>query len=235
MSEAEDGKTSTIVYQHESKQSEDHRDAKNSGDKLIGVWFSSELTLDAVDFKSQKFIITGWINCIWEWDKSIDKKALETLIANKVDIEPKFKKPELYKVVRDYLPIPPWAPFDPASTKKLVHVSPPSFAYDESNNLAHTQYHIYAEILERFELYQFPFDYQFLNMKIKLKKSRYYILPFDKPSNACQKMFEVRTWYKDPLTISLRYPHVHYFLVSDGFLNVYIFVSEIKIQREITR
>eukprot|EP01083_Nonionella_stella_P233103 821666_1 len=154
----------------------------NSFNDQTPCWLSAELRVNDFSIKHQSFTITGWINVCWIWRKvpktlanweggEIEDESLKT--SKMIFYETEEAHDPIIKIVdlRDsdityYLPINAKKIFFQPSLQDIQHIDPPCLYYNKKTQLTRTQYYIHASLLEHLELFFFPFDRQFLNVKL---------------------------------------------------------------------
>jgi len=159
---------------------------------LIPAWLSAELRLDDHSIKDQTFVISGWINVSWIWRNA--PSELRTFQQDKNgEIGPSHmimytdsKGHQVVKVnnllkssLSYYLPIDATKVFYQPSLLDVKHIDDPVLYYNKETCLAHTQFYVSAQLLEQLELFLFPFDKQFLNIKLRWNTDYYRILDYD--------------------------------------------------------
>ena len=82
-----------------------------------------------------------------------------------------------------YLPIDGSRIFFRPSLQNIHHIEEPCLYYNAKTKLTHTQFYIRACLLENLELFMFPFDRQFLNIKLRWNIDYYRILHFEDEKN----------------------------------------------------
>merc|ERR1719242_1724854 len=226
---------SEIIYQDSERSPKNPayvEECKREEDKTK-AWMSAELRLDHFSVKQQTFTITGWVNVSWKWEdehcpdgvrefqgydsQSQDRgRSLMIMYQNS-------EKEDVVKVVNllesdlsYYLPIDATKVFYQPSLIRVRHIDNPCLYYNKKTQLANTQYYLSAELSEQLELRLFPFDKQFLNIKLRWNTEYYRILEYhtderDIPINANwwgsteEKMQRSKELYwKHPLKVSLQ-------------------------------
>eukprot|EP01084_Bolivina_argentea_P293577 504935_1 len=89
---------------------------------------------------------------VWAYNHKIEMRILDLREADKIAY---------------YLPVDARRVFYQPSVKSVEHRDPPYLIFNTDTRIARTEYHIYAVLSERLELYWFPFDKQFLNIKLR--------------------------------------------------------------------
>ena len=74
------------------------------------------------------------------------------------------------------LPIDSTKIFNLPSIKEVHHLSPPVLYYRPKGNQCLISYYICATLFEQLELFCFPYDYQFLNIKIRWNYEKYHAI-----------------------------------------------------------
>ena len=198
-----------------------------------GCWLSLELRLDDFSIKNQAFTITGWINVFWIWNSAPNTlntfsgdDSVNNSIENKQSqmiIYKNSKGQEIVKIldlresdISYYLPIDARKIFYQPSLQSIKHIDAPCLYFNKSSKLAHTQFYINVCLLEHLELFMFPFDRQFLNVKLRWNVDYYRILDFEQEKNiptdedwwgksgerSCDRSVEL--YHDQPLKIALK-------------------------------
>eukprot|EP01084_Bolivina_argentea_P247060 413365_1 len=151
------------------------------------AWLSCDIRIDAICNKEQCFTISGWINVIWCEPKYSDLYQMimdcYTNEANSKNIwyfENKLNMRILDLREADkisyYLPIDARKIFEQTSVQQVEYMEPPHMIFDKYTRMIRTEYHIKATLSEHFELFSFPYDKQFLNIKLRWNTDFYHIL-----------------------------------------------------------
>ena len=85
-----------------------------------------------------------------------------------------------YSDLTYYLPIDAKRIFYQPSQAEIQHIDTPALYYNKRTKLVHTQYYINVGLLEHLELFLFPYDRQFLNMKIRWNVDFYRLISYKK-------------------------------------------------------
>eukprot|EP01084_Bolivina_argentea_P192982 331171_1 len=172
--------------------------------KLVKCLLNVEWELEDCS-KHQSFTINGWVDIYWKWDQNATgmhgilkgfPQTVDTKIKQDYQLYDSWNEENNF-LIRDirktrlgyYLPIDPNRIFTITSIKSVKHITPPIFDYNKKTEIAHVNYHIHAELNEYFELNEFPFDKQFLNVKLRWNCLHYHIINFGNNNN---------TFFKDP-------------------------------------
>ena len=198
--------TTTKLNPREDKTKPEEYERKESKytpesvDDKTKAWLSCELRLDDFSIKKQAFMITGWINVFWIWSKAPNtlntwngEDTMDNSLENKTSKMIMYQNGEGHEIVKIldlrlsdlsyYLPIDARKIFFQPSLQFIKHIDAPCLYYDRNTKLAHTQYYINASLLESLELFMFPFDRQFLNIKLRWNVDYYRILDFETEMN----------------------------------------------------
>ena len=157
----------------------------------IPCWLNCDLRLDEINNKGQYFVISGWINVKWREpqhtdlyqllincydlkETDLDRKNVWHFGGNKI----KMRVSDLREAdkISYYLPIDPRSIFEQTSVKDVVHRGAPHLVFDRFTGMASTEFNVQATLQEHFELFVFPFDKQFLNIKLRWNLDFYKIL-----------------------------------------------------------
>ena len=124
------------------------------------VWVSVSLCLEKILLVEQQFRVTGWLNFYW----------LDPLLPSKQSVEPGFS------IMDDgeNIPINLNALFDNASEYEIV--GEPAYRYNENTSAVSLSIRFKALLLEILELEKFPFDRQFLTIRICVRTKEFRIL-----------------------------------------------------------
>ena len=124
------------------------------------VWVSVSLCLEKILLVEQQFRVTGWLNFYW----------LDPLLPSKQSVEPGFS------IMDDgeNIPINLNALFDNASEYEIV--GEPTYRYNENTSAVSLSIRFKALLLEILELEKFPFDRQFLTIRICVRTKEFRIL-----------------------------------------------------------
>eukprot|EP01084_Bolivina_argentea_P310370 537055_1 len=77
-----------------------------------------------------------------------------------------------------YLPLDANKIFYQPSLIKITHIEAPKLTYNQFTKMAHSEYYVKAELNEHLELFYFPFDSQFLNVKLRFNVDYFCILDY---------------------------------------------------------
>eukprot|EP01084_Bolivina_argentea_P021573 40087_1 len=139
--------------------------------KVRKAWLATEIHLTSINLRDQTFDIRAWINVFWK-----DNTLLEYLLEHKKE---EFHGAEKYvnhrqfeRICNNYsLPIKPHNPFlnmversDEVNSRVWL---------DPANKCFHLTFCVTCTLSERFELNEFPFDAQFLNIKVPYTVNKY--------------------------------------------------------------
>eukprot|EP01084_Bolivina_argentea_P198165 339415_1 len=157
-------------------------------------WLSVDLRLDSYSVKEELFTITGWINVHWKWTNAPPNLATKLMAMNYVDDDAKEQKYKIYEndsgqhiveisdlrksEITSLLPINANKVFYQPSLDSIDHIDPPYLHYNKQTKIFHTQYYVRASLLEDLELLTFPFDRQFLNLKLRFKFDYFRLLDY---------------------------------------------------------
>ena len=152
------------------------------------IFLTFDLRLDNINIKEQTFVINGWIHVYWEWMPLMKDEfnQLDTLRDFNYNIIHDLENNGLLRDAIEFLPIHPLKIFRESSIVNVEHIHSPQFQYyqevptrnfiNPSNakffkNVAHTIYHIRGELVQKLNLFSWPFDYEILNV-ILLKNEK---------------------------------------------------------------
>eukprot|EP01084_Bolivina_argentea_P004828 9143_1 len=185
----------------ESELMNQNKDKKNRPE----CWLSTELRLDSYSVKEELFTITGWINVHWKWTDNVPELAEDLMKMNYVDAE---AKNETYKIKMDengpkmveisdlreseitaLLPIDATKIFNLQSLDSIEHIDPPFLEYNKQSEVFHTQYYVKASLNEDLELFAFPFDRQFINVKLRFQFKNFHLLDYKYKDRARKQFF----------------------------------------------
>merc|ERR1719242_592422 len=200
---------SEIIYQDSERSPKNPayvEECKREEDKTK-AWMSAELRLDHFSVKQQTFTITGWVNVSWKWEDEHCPDGVRDFQGYDSQSQDNGRSPMImYKNNRDeevvkvvnllesdlsyYLPIDATKVFYQPSVLNVKHVDNPCLYYNKKTKLANTQFYLSAELSEQLELWMFPFDRQFLNIKLRWNTDYYSMLEYhtnqkDIPINEC--------------------------------------------------
>eukprot|EP01084_Bolivina_argentea_P009056 16965_1 len=172
------------------------------------VWLSCDLRLCDFSIKNESFTITGWIDAFWKWSKAPKKLQTFKRMDSFENIDINNDKDEMkenhgsgeaklmYTYTNDeghcivhiadltqsslsyYLPIDANKIFYQPSLLKITHIEAPKLTYNQFTKIAHSEYYVKAELNEHLELFYFPFDSQFLNVKLRFNVDYFCILDY---------------------------------------------------------
>mmetsp|Transcript_31274 Transcript_31274/g.50273 ORF Transcript_31274/g.50273 Transcript_31274/m.50273 type:complete len:460 (+) Transcript_31274:278-1657(+) len=241
MAQTTEEKTQTGVElnEPEAAQKDEEEEAKTlaAAKAKTPTWLSYELRLDDFSIKNQAFTVTGWISTFWKWTRAPESlktfngdfdihgndKNKEHQHVSEMIIYQNSLKHEIVKIVdlrrsdiSYYLPIDARRIFYQPSLNKVEHIDAPCLYYDKQTELAWTQYYVTASLLEHLELFMFPFDRQFLNIKLRFNVDYYRILDYelekeipleqnwwgDRGERSCERNLE--SFHSKPLKVSLK-------------------------------
>eukprot|EP01083_Nonionella_stella_P074650 202570_1 len=163
------------------------------------AWLSCDLRLDDIKIKEQNFTISGWINVIWKepkhsplynalkecYDASKESKFpdvwAQTVWHYRVRKKPKMRVLDLRKMpkITYFLPIDACRIFDQLSQQWVKYKDPPYLVFDGETGVVRTEYHISAQLSQHLALGWFPFDKQFLSIKLRWNVDYYKILHWE--------------------------------------------------------
>eukprot|EP01084_Bolivina_argentea_P059738 109135_1 len=127
-------------------------------------WLSSVIQLNAISMVHQTFDINAVFHIFW-----IDSDLTQSQL-DKMDLFHDGKINTGYE-----LPLDPMSIFFNAS--QVDHISDPSIEiYDKNKNVLHLKIAVRVSLHEHFELDKFPFDSQFLNIKVLYNVTHYNVL-----------------------------------------------------------
>ena len=155
--------------------------ATTSRPQQIGFWMNFEMLLLDISVHDEKFEVIAWFDVMWKEDGNSD---LEALFKNTTRRNDSFRidYTSLSDDIRCLLPFrrnfllnAVDLDFYDCFIKKLDHRHQSGSASSGSGSIFVEHFAFKATINERFELDEFPFDAQFLNLKIRINSDRFYL------------------------------------------------------------
>eukprot|EP01083_Nonionella_stella_P154104 496104_1 len=139
-------------------------DADDNQSEKKDCWISCGIQLNAISLVEQTFDIKAIFNVFW-----VDHTQTESDL-NKMNL---FREGMLNTGYE--LPLNPSTLFHNAS--RIDHFQDPSIEiYDKDKHVLHLNISVHASVHEHFEMDEFPFDSQFLNIKMRYNIAHYNLL-----------------------------------------------------------
>jgi len=126
----------------------------------IDLWYALNCRLDKIDPVEQTFAVNGWLNFFWI-DKELDTRPEVTLEKKTVKIEDNGENQ----------PINVNAMFENAVAYALI--GDPVFRWNPKNGVVSETIHFKATLSEEMELERFPFDRQYLTLRICIRTKEF--------------------------------------------------------------
>ena len=129
------------------------------------VWFSLRCNLENIDLVEQNFTVDGWINLFWH-NPLIFEQGGSYINERKGLIE----------ILDDgeNQPLNPFALFENSISCDVT--SGPSFRFNSKTGIVQETVRFHATFIEAMELERFPFDRQFLSMRLCLRTREYSLI-----------------------------------------------------------
>eukprot|EP00457_Paulinella_chromatophora_P005215 gb/GEZN01005229.1/.p1 GENE.gb/GEZN01005229.1/~~gb/GEZN01005229.1/.p1 ORF type:complete len:566 (+),score=43.37 gb/GEZN01005229.1/:85-1782(+) len=132
--------------------------------EIYDLWLSVNCRLEQIDPVAQQFEVSGWMHFFWIDKKFPTRYGFEKVRGSFVEVEDD----------GEHLPINLNYIFENAAGP-IEHKTQAIFRFDEETGLVSEKVHFSATLTEDLELDRFPFDRQYLTMRICIR-SRFHVL-----------------------------------------------------------